>query len=587
MAKRSGLYVFFLFAFLTLIILLQFLSMIQTDRLYERISRFEKSIEGGMGAGGAIDRRGGVDGIHPAYTRHTSGIARDPNDGDWLVWCLGSEPSKLNPITSTDAMANDVLNFVFESFFEYDPDTLEQRPVLAESREVSADGLEITFKLKEDIHFSDGAPVTADDVIFSFNTIRDPNVDAASLANYFINFEGINKIDERTVRFKLKEKYFKAIELASGMLILPKHVYQYKTGKQFNDIRSNPVGSGPYVFETWDVGRKIVLSRNERYWGKRPRLGKMVFNIITNDVASMQSLRVGNVDYLETATEQYFELMKDKEFQKKYDLLKYWDYRGGYLYLGWNNERPYFTDLKMRLAMTHLVNREAIRDHIQKGLSTIISGPFYILGKQTDPNIKPWPYDPKTAAALLDEAGWRDTNGNGVRDKDGVEFKFRLMIPSGSPIIERVCKLLKDDARQTGIDISLEPFESSVFLERMMAQDFDAVLSGWQYASPEDDPYQIFHSSQAVKRGSNHVAFNIEEADRLMEEARVTLDEDKRNELYRRFAMVLHQEQPYTFLTTRPHLKVLDKRFKGVIIHKGGGLDEREWFVPRGMQKYR
>jgi len=582
MGKRSGVYIFFLFLFLSIIVLFQVLSMIQSDRLFERVNRLEKTVQN-MGGQNVVS--GGGQTVGSGISAVSQKVAREPNEGDWLVWHLPTDPTNLNPITSTDASANYVLGFVFEGLLEYDFDTISLKGLLAQSWSVSPDGLEITFTLKNGITFSDGVPVTADDVVFSFNTIKDPNVDAASLANYYANFTRVEKIDERTVKFHLKEKYFKSIEVAGLTLIMPKHIYQYKTGKEFNDRRSEPVGTGPYVFDKWDVGREIALKRNERYWGKRCKLDRIVYNIITNDLAAMQSLRAGNVDYLETVTEQFYELSKDKEFQQKYNLLKYWDYRTGYLYVGWNNDSVFFNDPKVRLAMTYTINREAIKDYIQKGLSTVIAGPFYMYSKQNDPNIKPWPFDPKKAAALLDEAGWKDTNGNGTRDKNGVEFKIRLMIVSGGGITERFAKLIKDDAAKVGIDIALDPYEWSVFIERTKNHQFDAVMSGWGAATPEDDPYQIFHSSQIANRGSNYVSFKNAEADKLLEEARVELDETKRNELYHRFGWILHEQQPYTFLTTRPHLKVLDRRFEGVTIHKGG-LDEREWFVPKKLQKY-
>jgi peptide/nickel transport system substrate-binding protein len=159
------------------------------------------------------------------------------------------------------------------------------------------------------------------------------------------------------------------------------------------------------------------------------------------------------------------------------------------------------------------------------------------------------------------------------------------MIGSGVTLHEQIAKLVKDEAAKAGIEVNLDPYEWSVFSQRLKDRQFDAVNLAWGGAV-EEDPYQIWHSSQIGNRGSNYVGFKNTEADALIEEARRTLDENKRNELYHRFHRILHKEQPYTFVYTRPEQRFLDRRFENVIIHKLG-VDEREWYVPRDRQKYK
>jgi len=234
--------------------------------------------------------------------------------------------------------------------------------------------------------------------------------------------------------------------------------------------------------------------------------------------------------------------------------------------------------------MTHMIDREGIRDHILRSPEAQIpTGPFYIFGPQSNKDIKPWPYDPDRAADLLDEAGWVDTNGDGIRDKDGVNFSFKYMIVAGTPLHQKVVKLVKDSAARVGIEVVPDPFEWSIFSQRVQDGKFDAVNMAWG-GSVESDPYQIWHSSQ-IDKGSNYVGFNVPEADRLIEKARMTLDKDKRNALYHKFHSIIHDEQPYTFVYTRPEQGFLEKRFENVIIHKLG-VDEFEWYVPREKQRY-
>jgi peptide/nickel transport system substrate-binding protein len=580
--NRSGIILFFLFLFLAVIVLFQILGMIQSDRLYERVNRLEsvvKSARLNMPPQTAAESNTVSQNTHPG------------DEGDWLVWCLSSEPENLNPLTSTDGYSQWVLfgglknGSVFESLLEYDLDELKLRPLLAEGYQMSDDGMIITFRLRPDVHFSDGVPITTDDIIFTYQTLKNPKIDAAPAANYYIRVKDVVKVDDRTVKFEMSEPYFKALEIAGTLPIIPKHIYNFTDPKQFNDRRSDPVGSGPYVFEKWDVGRQIVVRRNERYWGQRPKLEKIVFRIITNDIAALQSLRSHEVDMTEPTSEPFIELSKNETFKKDFQCLSYWSPMGGYSYIGWNNDSSFFKDKRVRLAMTHMINREYIRQYISKGLPEIVAGPFYVLGKQNDPNIKPWPYDLDKAKQLLDETGWKDTDGDGIRDKDGIPFRFKFMTVSGSPIIERIIRIIKDDAAKIGVDIIIDPYEWSVFLERVKTRQFEAYSASWG-GVVEEDPYQIFHSSQIGNRASNSVGFNNPEADKLIVEARQTLDENKRNQLYHRFAQILHEEQPYTFMFTRPELRFIDKRFHNVKIHKLG-IDEREWYVPKDLQQYK
>lgn len=576
--NRSGVFAFFLFLFLAVVILLQVLSMIQSDRLFERVNRLEKTIQNT----GAVSGTGTV-----------QQTVREANEGDWLVMGMAGEPGTLNPVTSTDAYASQIMygmssrGLIFESLLAYDLDSMELKPLLAESYEISKDGLQITFKLKDNIWFSDGKPVTAEDVLFSYKVLKDPLIDAASRANYLSNVVDANIVDKRTIRFRLNEPYFKALEtLGTLITIIPKHVYEYKDAKEFNNRRSDPVGSGPYVFEKWDVGREIVLKRNERYWGERARLDKIVYKFISNEVASLQSLRSHQIDMLETTAEQYWTLSKDNQFTSEFEPIKFWAPGTSYSYIGWNCTSPIFSDSRVRLAMTEIVNRELIAQQISKGISVVAWSPFYINGTQIDKSIKPWPYDPENARKLLAEAGWKDTNGDGILDKDGKPLTFGLMYASGAPVLERITKIIKDDAARAGIMIKLEPYEGSVLLERVKKHEFEAYMAAWVGGGIEDDPFQIWHSSQISNQGSNHICYKNPEVDRLIEEARRTLDKPKRDELYHRFQKILHNEQPYTFMLTRPELQFIDKRFKNVKIHKLG-IDERDWYVPKEMQRYK
>jgi len=572
---------------LVALIVLQIMTMIQSDRMYEQINRIiaqRSALPAGPSSAPTRPTRGANPLSSPAT--ETTGDA-----GDWLVWRLSMEPSTLNEIHASADMATrwictgEAGSNIFETLLQYNKDTLELEPFIAERYDVSEDGLQITFTLRDDVHFSDGTPLTVDDVIFTYETIVNPEIDAAVLAGFLRDVDRAIRLDDRRVRFILKRRYYFALTTLGGLPILPRHIYAFDDPQQFNKRVSDPVGSGPYVFDHWTVGHEIVLRRNENYWGPRPRLERIVYRFITNDVAAIQTLREGKIDYMRPLPDQFTELSADPEFTKSIRCLSYWHPGAGFFWIGWNQDRPFFADRRVRLAMTHLVDRETIcRKILNSPDAQIATGPFYIHGPQNNPAITPWPYDPKRAAELLDQAGWIDTDGDGVRDKDGVPFRFRYMIVSGTYMHEQIAKLVKDQAARVGIQVDIDPYEWSIFAQRVQDRQFDAVNMAWG-GSIESDPFQLWHSSQIGNRGSNYCGFNVPEADRIIEQARQTLDAAKRNALYHRLHEILHDEQPYTFIYTRPAQRFLDRRFHGVVIHKIG-VDEREWFVPLALQKY-
>lgn len=574
MNKRSTLLSALLVVLLLVIILFQVLSMIQSDRLYERLNQIA-----------GVSKRQEID---TTIEKIDNTNAYPGDDGDWLVWCLESEPSNLNPILSTEEVANYVFSGnIFETLIEYDEDTFEHKPLLAKSFSISEDGLQIDFILRDDIIFSDGHPVTADDVIFSFKTIVNPGIDALSYANYLQDVDRVEKINDQHVRFIMKRVYFRSLSICGGIPVVPEHIYKFNSPDDFNKRISNPVGSGPYIFEKWDVGREIVISKNLNYWGKMPNVDKIKYKIITNDTAAVQALRAGQVDFIKQPSPELFnEMSQNKDFTEKFHCLSYWHPGSGYFWIGWNQDGPFFKDKRVRLAMTHIIDREKIIKYILKNPKAMIpTGNFYIHGPQYDSTITPWPYDPERAKQLLDEAGWRDTNGNGIRDKDGVEFRFKYQIVGGTSIHEQMAKLVKDAAAKVGIDVEIDPYEWSVFINRVYDRKFDAVNLS-TIGGLAGDPYQSWHSSQIENRGSNYVGFNIPEADKLMEEARVTIDDEKRDKLYHQFHRILHEEQPYTFIYTRPGEAFLSKRFENVKMHLLG-INHFEWYVPKDKQRYK
>lgn len=498
-----------------------------------------------------------------------------PKEPTTLVWHINSDPDVLNPILSTTANASVVAGgFIYETMIELDNRTLEYKPHLAESWEISSDHLQFTFRLRKDVQWSDGAVFNADDVIFSYEKIADPKVDAAVMRTSFNDVKNVEKLDDFTVRFTYAKPYFRGFLVCGGMPIVPKHIFD--DGTNFNTHKANraPVGTGPYLFKEWKTKQKIVLIENPNYWGARPKLKKIVFRIIEDSTVPFQELKKGNIDLAEIRAIQWEKSTSSNAFESKFNKAKY--FLPNYSFIGWNSKRPQFIDAKVRRAMSMMVRKKEILEKLLFNNAVMIEGDQYYFGEAYDRAVQPHPFDPSVAAQLLSEAGWVDSNGDGVREKDGVKFEFEYIYPSGSQTSAQIATMLREDLKKIGVVLNPRGLEFSALTRALDERSFDAVTLAW--AMPlENDPYQLWHSSQ-IAEGSNFVGFNNPEADKLIEAARVEFDRSKRNEYFRQLQQILHEEQPYTFMFTSATLLAYSKRFTGVEIYRLG-VDTKEWGI--------
>jgi peptide/nickel transport system substrate-binding protein len=266
----------------------------------------------------------------------------------------------------------------------------------------------------------------------------------------------------------------------------------------------------------------------------------------------------------------------------------------GYTYIGYNLKNDLFRDRRIRLAITHAINREEIVQYVLYGLGTVASGPFPNHLWYSNPNVKPFSFDPPKARALLAEAGWKDTDGDGILDKEGKPFRFKLITNSGNDTRKDVGVLVQRQLREVGIDVNFELYEWSVFLKNFInAKHFDACILGWGL-SVDPDAYEIWHSSQ-IEKGFNFVSYQNPELDRLWEDGRREYDLEKRKQIYWRIHQLIAEDQPYTFLYVPLGISALQKKFslleedttgkktlREIRMEKAGLLyDLIKWTVPK------
>ena len=491
--------------------------------------------------------------------------------GDWLVRAFPTGLATLTPYISSDAYASEVQAYVLESLLRRNPDTLEWEGLLAESWSFSEDGMQLSFRLRPGLRFSDGEPLTADDFAFTFRFVMDDRIAAPRSRAFLEKLAAVEAEDARTVVFTFAEPYFNALSLAGGLQVLPEHFYaQYLDDPQtFNQSRGILLGSGPYRLPhptawTPDAGR-VELERNPRYWGPLdPSFDRLVWRIIQNDSARLTTFRNGDIDVYGARPREFNRLREDSALRERADAYEYMSPTAGYSYIAWNQERngeaTRFADPRVRRAMTYLTDVPRVIDEVMLGYGEPAVSPFSPRSAQHNPEHVPWPFDMERALELLAEAGYAERNRDGVLvNAAGQPFRFELVFFQDNEDTRRMVLFLRDLYARAGVQLIPRPTEWSVMLDLLNRKDFDAITLAWT-SGIETDIFQMFHSSQTIAGGDNFIHYRNPELDQLIEQARAEVDESLRMPLWQEAERILYADQPYTFLMRRQTLAFIDRR---------------------------
>lgn len=510
---------------------------------------------------------------------------KDPEfqPGGTVTEAINAQPSTVVPLVYKDVYGAYVFERICEYLAEYDPKTLEIRGVLADAWQYSSDGTWLRVHISERARFSDGMPVTADDVIWTFNWMRNPLIQAERPRSVSDFIESIEKVSDKAIEMKFKEVLFTNLSAAMGTFpILPKHVYEHVTPTQFNEATGFVVGSGPFKFAStsldnqWRPGQDVVLVRNEQYWGPRPAYDELRFKVINDDLARITAFNNGECDITTPTAPQYGQLIKDDNWKKSNTAHLWYNIRGGYTFIGWNCDKrgdrlSIFADKRVRRAMTMLLDRELINREMYENTGRVSTGPFNRATDQANPQIEPWPYDVDKAKALLDEAGWTLKPGQKIRtNSEGRAMEFEFTFAQGSEVTERMANYLKDQCARVGIVMSVRRLDWSVFMKEVDDRNYDAMTMGWSPSSPESDPNQVWHSRYIANQGDNFVQWRNAEADKLIEQGRQTLDAEARMQVWHKLHSIIHDEQPYTFVIERPWIRLVPNKIGNFVEYRNG-----------------
>jgi len=480
-------------------------------------------------------------------------IEEAANEGGTFIEGTSSDIQTLSPIIANDEPTLNFLSLIFEPLVEVHPETLEPVGVLAESWEVSADGLTWTFTLRDGVAWHDGEPFTADDVKFTYDLHMDEASNSSYTGDLQAKIAGIDVVDPQTVAFTLPQPYPDFAVDVAVYQIIAEHIWaDVDAAAVVNDAGSTGedptrvIGTGPFVFEEWILNDHATATANADYWGGAPHLDEYIYKIVPDTAAGVQQLRTGEIDWFPDVPGTSVGELEDSGIEIVVsDTL-------GFTFYAYNmdaEKTTLFQDPEVRQALLYAVDREALIDAIQEGYGTVAIGTMPTLSWAYNPDgiEYPYPYDPDRAAELLDEAGWVE-GSDGVREKDGQRLSFTMHADSGNPSGAAYVTALQEFWAQIGVEMSpeLEPFPALV--ERIaVTYDFEVILIGFSWSSAPDQ--SAMFSCDAYGGGFNVMRYCNEEVDAILAEALVEQDMDTRIELYTEYQNALLADLPAAILS--------------------------------------
>ncbi len=531
---------------------------------------------------------------------------------------LSNEPERLNPLTTEESNAMQVMSYMFPSLLDFDPQTLELVPVLAKIRPVVATidtgsmkgGTSYTYEIRDEAMWDNGTPVTAADVVFTVKAILNPKSGASNLRSGldFIKNIVIDAANLKKFTILTDKKYFLAETQSGTMPILPEYVYDTEgvlkslsvadlvkpdTAKvgaaltqfannfqspKFSREKGGVVGCGAYGFEEWKAGERIVLKKKANWWGDKlasqspffmALLDELHFRPVKDEAAAMSLLRDGKFDAMVKLTpKDFLDMSKNDTFKTIYNFTTAPSM--ALAHMGFNCKSPKLDDKRTRRAIAHLVDVPTIIAKLMRGLAEPCVSPFVPQRNYYDKDLKPIDLNIEGAKTLLAAAGWKNSNGDSTVDKSvggkTTELTLRLAFAANNGIAKNIGLMLQETAAQAGIKIELEPLEAAAFLAALKKRDFDLFINNAGFSASMDDPKEMWATASNTPDGGNRFQFENKAADALIAQIRTELDDAKRKDLYKKFQALVYDEQPAVFLFTAKERLALNKRFDATVM---------------------
>ncbi|TAK35872.1 MAG: hypothetical protein EPO28_14070 [Saprospiraceae bacterium] len=532
----------------------------------------------------------------------------------------------LNPYLYRTSYESTALNMAYQYLMGFDPKTLELVPQLVKSAPLIQDitegkytgGQTFTYEILDEAVWDDGKPVTGYDYLFSLKAVFNPKMPTQRFLPYLESLADVQVDAANPKKFTVftKDKYFLAEPAASNWVVLPEHIFDPQglmkgfelsdltnpekaatlAGdprlQQFADAFTSPkfsrevvAASGPYALAEWVDGQRVVFTKKKNWWGDklagRQKLlaaypDTIVFVPIADQTAAETELKNENIDVLlELDPKQFKDLQSNELVNGIFNL--YTPPRFVFFYIALNTKNPKLADKRVRRALAHTLDMDMVINDLYDGFGERLTGPFLPDKKYYNKALAPIEMNIEKARQLLTDAGWTDTNGNGIVDKtiDGklVELKIQCIYNPASSFQQNLTELLKNNAQKAGVEIERVQMETNVLREHMGNRDYEMSAGLGAGATPvPDDPKQFFHTDSDNPGGSNYSRFGNAESDALIEAIRNAPDEAARNGLYLKFQEVLYDEQPLIFLFAPKDRIAVHKRFEATITRNSPGV---------------
>jgi peptide/nickel transport system substrate-binding protein len=496
--------------------------------------------------------------------------AKRDGASDTLIIGTSEAKGEFLPGYSSSTYDGYVVDLVFEGLIGNDK---EGNPVphLAEKWEVSDDHLTYTFYLRKDVKFTDGTPLTAKDVEFTYTFLSDPKYDGprSSYASELVGYEeyrdgdaetvaGIKVIDDHTISFTNKEALATNI-WNFGMGIIPKHIYEFEKGDtaKIKAKMLEPIGSGPYKMTKFEQKQYVEFAANEDYFLGAPKVPNIILKFTTAETM-MSELEAGTIDvHLKVPPRN-----ENKEIIDGAGFLNIVEFPdNGYGYMGWNLRDPRLADKNVRQALMYGFNRQQFADVYYQGYATTCNVPISTVSWAYTEDINKYEYNLEKAIELLEAAGWKP-GADGIREKDGKRLDFVWDTYTESKYVEALIPMLKADWEKIGVKVEANLMDFNALSEKVFdKREFDMYNMAWQL-DVDPDAYELFHSSADVPGGFNSIGFRNEKNDELIVKGRQEFDEAKRAEIYKEWAKLMNDELPYMYLTSNLNWDVTNSRVK-------------------------
>jgi peptide/nickel transport system substrate-binding protein len=499
-----------------------------------------------------------------------------PRRGGTVRIAVGADPQNLMPYGSASADASLINGFLFRMLADTDRDLVSFTPMLARSWEWSADSLDLTLHLRDDARWSDGRPVTADDVVFTHEVAQDSLVNWRS-RHWKQEIAACTAVSPHTVRYRLKRVFPDAFRYAKEGFVLPRHVYADVDRSHWEEgaRARQPVGCGPYVLARWEPGQRLVLEPNPHYYDRdRIRLDRLVFEIVPDPATRLAQLRAGAIDFLDDVPAREAAAWRDAGG----DIRVLACPGRSYDYIAYNRHDPLFASRNVREALTRAIDREAIVRGLCYGFAEVFESPFVPIVWAYDRDRPPTPFDRDGARRLLAAEGWHDADGDGWLERDGKVFEFTLLV-SDTELRRAVAVPVQADWKAIGVKAEIDIRAREAVKGLRDQQRYQATFGGWS-AAVTPNLRNVWGCT--ARQDMNFVAFCDAVVDSL-NAAALLLPQAQALPLFIAAQRRIAADYPYTWMYTQHTVAGVGPRLQGVRVDaRGAYVSAEDWWVRDG-----